>query len=316
MTGSAVKDGWTLADAPDQTGKVAIVTGATGGLGFEVALGLARLGATTVLAGRDAKKGALAVARILMMLPDAAVRFESLDLAGLASVASFAARTEAAHGGIVDILVNNAGVMAFPVRHVTADGFEQQIGVNYLAHFALTAWLKKALCAGSGGGRVLNVASLAHRRAAPGLQDFQSEQSYRPMQAYGRSKLAMLVFALELQRRTERFGWNLRAVAAHPGWARTAIIGNGIGGGAPDLKSRTIDAAFALVAQSARAGALPLLYAAVAPEAAGGGYYGPADWGETRGAVAASRIFPQAADPAAGAALWALSERLTGATFG
>ena len=316
MVSTAVKDGWTLADAPSISGKVAIVTGATGGLGYQTALGLARCGATTILAARNPDKGALAVARILREIPSGKVRFEPLDLASLESTARFAASVSAAQRGVIDILVNNAGVMAFPARQLTRDGFEQQIGVNYLAHFALTAGLKDALCAAPGGGRVVNVASLAHRRATLGLDDFQSEQSYSPMGAYGRSKLAMLVFALELQRRAERNRWNLRSIAAHPGWANTDIIGNGIGGGAPGLRARVIGCVFALMAQSARDGALPSLYAAMAPDAKGGAYYGPTGWNETRGAPGESRIFPQAADPDAGARLWALSESLTSVSFG
>ena len=257
---------WTLDDAPRCDSKVAIVTGATGGLGYETALGLARRGAVTVLAARNPDKGASAVARIQRDLPGARVRFEMLDLASLASVARFAAAVHAAHNGVIDILVNNAGVMGLPRRQLTQDGFEQQIGVNYLGHFALTAGLKDALCAAPGGGRVVNVASLAHRRAELDLDDLQSERSYNPMRAYARSKLAMLVLAIELHRRAERNGWNLVSVAAHPGWARTEIIGNGIGEGAPGIKAWLITQAFGAVAQSARDGALPSLYAAMAPD--------------------------------------------------
>jgi NAD(P)-dependent dehydrogenase (short-subunit alcohol dehydrogenase family) len=308
------KGGWTLADAPSLDGKVAIVTGATGGLGFETALGLARLGATTILAARNPDKGARALSRIQQAVPAAKVRFELLDLASLASVARFAAAVSTEQGGVIDILVNNGAVMGLPKREQTEDGFERQIGVNYLAHFALTVRLLDALRSSPAGGRVVSVASLAHRRAALGLDDFQSERSYAPMRAYGRSKLAMLVFALELQRRTERDGWNLLSVAAHPGWARTGIIPNGMGGGSPGLKAWLAEAIFGLVAQSAQDGALPLLFAATAPQAKGGAYYGPAGRGETRGPPTLSRIFPQAADPNAGSSLWALSEALTGLT--
>jgi NAD(P)-dependent dehydrogenase (short-subunit alcohol dehydrogenase family) len=316
MPGTTSKNGWSLTDGPRLDGKVAIVTGATGGIGYETALGLARQGATTILAGRNPGKGAQALSRIRDESAAANVDFEFLDLASLASTAAFAAAVTAKHNGVIDILVNNAGVMAFPTRQLTRDGFEQQIGVNYLAHFALTAHLKNALCAAPEGGRVVNVASLAHRRATLGLDDFQSAKSYSPMGAYGRSKLAMLIFALELHRRAQRNQWNLRSMAAHPGWARTDIISNGMGGGAPGLKARLIGTAFGLVAQSARDGALPSLYAAMAPGAKSGGYYGPTGWNETRGTPGPSRIFPQAADPEAGARLWALSEALTGLEFG
>jgi len=311
----APNDNWTLDAAPDLNGRVAIVTGATSGIGYETARGLAWRGATTILAGRNPDKGARALSRIRASVPDAKARFEMLDLASLASVAEFANAVSAAHGGVIDILVNNAGVMALPTRQLTRNGFEQQTGVNYLAHFALTGRLKDALCSAPGGGRVVNVTSLAHRRGRINFNDLQSEKSYSPGGAYAQSKLAMLMFALELQRRAEQNQWNLRSIAAHPGWARTEIINSGIGGGAPGLKAMLIDQVFALVAQSARDGALPSLYAAVAPEAKGGAYYGPTHYGETRGPPGLSRVFPQAADRSAASRLWVLSERLTGVSF-
>ena len=308
---AAVKDGWSLDDLPQQPGKVAIVTGATGGLGYETALGLARCGATTILAGRNPDRGEAALARIRREIPTARISFALVDLASLASVARFADSI-----GAVDILVNNAGVMAPPGRLLTADGFERQIGVNYLSHFVLTARLKDRLCAAPGGGRVVNVASLAHRRVMLDLNNLQSDKSYRPRYAYGVSKLAMLMFSLELQRRAERNGWNVRSIAAHPGWARTDIVANGMGGGSPGLRERLIERVFWMLAQSARDGALPSLYAALAPEAEGGAYYGPTGRGETRGTVGLARVYPQAADAAVAERLWAASERATGASFG
>jgi NAD(P)-dependent dehydrogenase (short-subunit alcohol dehydrogenase family) len=303
--------GWTLADAPRVDGKIAVVTGATSGLGFETARGFVRQGATTVLTGRNADKGAQAVSRIQRDIPSAKVRFESLDLASLDSIASFAASVITREGKI-DILVNNAGVMGLPNRQQTRDGFEMQIGVNYLGHFALTALLKDALR----GGRVIHVASLARRRGVLNLSDLQSETSYVPMRAYGQSKLAMLIFALELQRRSERNGWNMTSIAAHPGWARTEIIGNGIGNGKPGLKAWLIQLGFDAMAQSAADGALPVLYAAMAREAEGGAYYGPTGRSERKGPPGPSRVFPHAADPDAGSRLWAASEALTHLSFG
>lgn len=303
---------WTPAASPSLTGKTAIVTGATSGIGYETALALVRLGAHTVLAARNPDKAAETVARIERDVPGAVVRFEHLDLASLESVARFAAAIATAHP-VIDILVNNGAVMGLPTRRLTQDGFEQQIGVNYLAHFALTGRLLPALCAAPGGARVVNVASLAHRSAALNLDDFQSERSYRAMGAYGRSKLAMLMFALELQRRADSNGWPIRSMAAHPGWARTSIIPNGMGRGPVQ---RIVEVGFNLLAQPAPDGALPLLFAATAPDASGGAYYGPTGWDEKRGAPGLARIFPQAADPATGAALWSLSERLTRITFG
>ncbi|HEY4042749.1 MAG TPA: oxidoreductase, partial [Rhodopila sp.] len=202
--------------------------------------------------------------------------------------------------------------MGLPKREQTEDGFERQIGVNYLGHFALTLRLLDAIRSAPGGGRVVSIASLAHRRATLDLDDLQSAKSYRPMRAYARSKLAMLIFALELQRRAEQNRWNLRSVAAHPGWARTGIIANGIGRAGPSIRSRLAETVFNLVAQPAKDAAVPVLFAAMAAEAKGGTYYGPSGWGETRGAPGVSKIFPQAADPQVATRLWALSEKLTG----
>jgi NAD(P)-dependent dehydrogenase (short-subunit alcohol dehydrogenase family) len=306
------KHGWTLADAPQLDGKAAIVTGGTGGLGYETALGLARQGADTVLAARDPAKGEQALARIRREVPAARVRFELLDLASLTSVAAFAERLAATGGGAVDILVNNAGIMGLPTRAVTQDGLERQMGVNYLAHFVLTARLKPALAAGA---RVVNLASVAHRRVTLDLNDLMSEHGYDPRRTYGMTKLAMLVFSLELNRRAVAGGWNFVSIAAHPGWAKTDIVMNGLGADGPSLKARIADLVFGLVAQSAKNGALPSLYAAMSPEAKGGEYYGPTGPGETRGPPGPARIYPQALDPAVGPGLWALSEKLTGATF-
>ncbi len=305
---------WSLGDAPRLDGKVAIVTGATGGLGWDVALGLATQGATTVLAGRNPVKGADALTRLMARVPGAAARFELLDLASLDSVAMFAARMAAAHPA-VSVLVNNAGVMSPPTRQVTADGFELQFGTNYLGHFALTARLLPQLLA-SGGARVVSVASLAHRMAKIDFQDLQGAAHYRARALYGQSKLAMLMFALELQRRAKAAGWGLTSVAAHPGLAVTDLIANGPGGGNPGLREHVMQGAFRLFGQSAAQGALPLLFAAVAPDAKGGGYYGPDGFMETRGAVSPSRIMPQAMDTGMAARLWGLSEELTGLQFG
>jgi NAD(P)-dependent dehydrogenase (short-subunit alcohol dehydrogenase family) len=194
---------WTIADIPSQSGRSAVVTG-TGGLGFETALALARAEAEVILAGRNADRGAASVARIRAQVPEANIGFAELDLASLASVAAFAKRMAAEHGSL-DLLVNNAGVMTPPRRHTTADGFELQFGTNYLGHFALTGRLLPLLRAAR-APRIVEVSSIAHRRASMDFQDLQAEKRYRPWAAYGQSKLAMLIFALELQRRSDAGG--------------------------------------------------------------------------------------------------------------
>ena len=283
---------------------VAIVTGATGGLGLETAIGLARAGHDTVVTGRDAGRGDAALARVQAAVPGATVRFALLDVASLGSVEAFAATVT----GPVGILVNNAGVMALPHRELTVDGFERQFGTNYLGHFALTLRLLPHL----GAGRVVNVSSLAHRRGAMRFDDLQGARAYSPWGAYQQSKLAMLMFALELQRRSVAGGWGVRGYAAHPGWSATNIVHNGVGAGRPGPVARVMQAGFNAMGQAASEGARPILYAALDPGAQPGGYYGPCCWGETRGHPTASRIMPQASNAADNARLWDVSETLTG----
>ena len=308
------KRAWTIDDAPRLDGRRAIVTGASGGLGFETALGLARRGLTVVLAARDAVKARAALGRIRIAVPDARITVAPLDFADLASVNRFA-RAIVADGDPVDVLINNAGVMAFPTRRTTRDGFEEQFGTNYLGHFALTARLLPALARADRGARVVSLASLAHVQGRIALDDLQGERRYDPWTAYRQSKLAMLIFARELQRRADGAGWPLRSIAAHPGWALTDIISNGPAEGRGGLKPALMNFAFRLLGQSTADGALPVLYAATAPEAAPGGYYGPAGRGERTGPVGPSRVMPHAADAAVARALWQASERLTGVSF-
>ena len=301
---------WTVAQIPSQTGRSAVVTG-TGGLGFETALALARAGAEVVLAGRSPSKGEASVARIRAEVQQANIRFAELDLGSLTSVAAFAAQMAAEHGSL-DLLVNNAGVMMPPRRRTTEDGFELQFGTNYLGHFALTAELLPLLTAAR-APRVVEVSSIAHRRAAIRFDDLQWERGYRPWPSYGQSKLAMLLFALELQRRSDAAGWGLMSLAAHPGIARTELIANGPGlNGVPKLVYGLVQP---FISQAAAAGARPILFAATAPQAVAGGYYGPSGFRELKGQVGPARIMPQASDTEAAARLWELSETLTGVTF-
>lgn len=301
---------WTTSNIPPQQGRLAVVTG-TGGLGFECALALARAGGEVILAGRNPAKGAQAVAQIQAAAPGAAIRFETLDLADLASVAAFAARLIGRQEKL-DLLLNNAGVMAPPKRQVTKDGFELQFGTNYLGHFALTARLEPLLRRAS-APRVVNVASLAHRMGQIQLDDLQWTKAYSPHKAYGQSKLAMLMFALELQRRADAAGWNLLSAAAHPGFARTELIANGPGdGGLPGILARALES---VASHSAAEGALPLLMAATSPEAVGGGYYGPTGPLELKGPPGVAKTSRKAKDEAVARRLWAASEQLTGETL-
>ena len=302
MAGSA------QAEIPSQLGRSAVVTGATGGLGYETALALAKAGAEVILTGRDDRKGQSAIEKISHQVSDARISYESLDLASLQSIADFSQRMHSRKS--LDILINNAGVMALPRRQTTADGFEMQFGTNYLGHFALTARLMPLLRRAS-GPRVVNVSSLAHRTGFIDFDDLQGARVYSPWKAYGQSKLATLIFALELQRRSDAAGWNLTSNAAHPGFARTGLFASGPGG----LLSLATDFAAPFFGHSAADGARPILFAATSPNAKPGAYYGPGGIGELRGAPAPALIMPQARDVATAARLWDVSEKLAGTSF-
>jgi len=295
---------------PDQSGRIAVVTG-PGGLGFETALGLAGAGARVILAGRNPDKGAAALAAIKAQAPGADVAFTHLDLASLASVEVCAA-TLLKDLPRLDLLINNAGVMAPATRRETADGFELQFGVNYLSHFALTARLLPLLRQGD-RPRVVNLSSTAHWIGAIRFADLQWRGSYSAWGAYGQSKLAMLIFALELQRRSDLAGWGLTSLAAHPGLAHTELVANGPAPeGAMAAVSRLL---LPLMSQSAARGALPTLFAATAAEAIGGGYYGPDGFLEQQGSPAPAKIMLKAQRRDTAAQLWQVSEHLTSLAF-
>ncbi|TWB62279.1 SDR family oxidoreductase [Nitrospirillum viridazoti] len=300
---------WNATDIPDQHGRTAVVTG-TGGLGLETALALARAGCDVTIAGRNLQKGADAVSHIQRAVPGATVRFGKLDLADLSSVASFARQMENEKQSL-DLLVNNAGVMLPPKRQVTRDGFELQFGTNYLGHFALTARLKSLLSNGR-DARVVTLSSLAANGGHIDFDDINAEKSYRPLAGYSQSKLACLMFALELDSRSRAAGWGFSSMAAHPGIARTDLVHNTLGRRSIEGLARTL---FWFLLQPVSQGALPQLYAATSSHAEAGGYYGPDRLRETRGHPHPARIPPQALDPVARRRLWEISERMTEVAF-
>lgn len=311
---------WTEADVPDQSGRVAIVTGANTGLGYDTARVLAANGATVVLAVRDTGKGDAAAAQITAASPTAQVAVQALDLGSLQSIRAAAEELKAAYPRI-DLLINNAGVMYTP-KQTTADGFELQLGTNHLGHFALTGLLLQNLLPVA-GSRVVTVASNAHKqRAAIRFDDLQSERSYDRVAAYGQSKLANLLFTYELQRRLAAGGRTAGAdpdagadtptiaVAAHPGLSSTELMRN-----LPGPIRPATEFFWGLLAQSAARGALPTLRAATDPGVRGGQYYGPDGFGEWRGDPKVVQSSKRSHDETTQRRLWTVSEELTGVTY-
>ncbi len=300
---------WSEADVPDQTGRVALVTGANSGIGFETARALASRGAHVVLACRDRARADDAVFRIGPVAGPTEVL--DLDLADLDQVRAAVDQLRERHDRL-DLLVNNAGVMATPHRR-TAQGFELQLGVNHLGHFALTG-LVLDLLTGTEGSRVVTVSSQAHRIGRIRFDDLQSEASYSAWAAYGQAKLANLLFAFELQRRLVALGAPTTSSAAHPGAASTNLGGepSGLLGRALSVARPVLDR---FLAQSAAAGALPTLRAATDPDAGGGSYWGPSGLGEQQGHPVEVGCTDRARDEVAAARLWAVSELLTGVRY-
>jgi hypothetical protein len=319
MTSSATSPGkWTAADIPDLTGLRAIVTGANSGLGLVTALELARHGASVTMACRDEVKGSAALKTVQQAASEAAtVSLAALDLASLESVREFSANWQANNAGGLDILVNNAGVMALPKRETTVDGFERQLGTNHLGHFALTGLLMPAL-EQRPGARVVSVSSNAHKFGSMHFDDLMSEQKYGSWRAYGQSKLANLLFMLELARRVDLAKIALISVAAHPGLSDTNLVVNGPASRTSAMAS-VINTATSfttkLMAQSATMGALPQLYAATAPGVPSGSYIGPDGLGEQKGYPKVVKPTKAAQDTEAARTLWNTSEELTGVSY-
>ncbi|NRB56835.1 MAG: SDR family oxidoreductase [Salinicola sp.] len=297
---------------------LAIVTGATAGLGLETAKGLAANGYRVIVAGRNADKGKLACHAVRAHQPGAEVRFEWLDLDSLESVRQFAARLRERETEL-HRLINNAGIMALPRRQRTEDGFERQFGVNYLGHFLLTSLLLPQLIAASSSGsesapaRVVQLSSLAHRSGRIDFDDLNGERDYDPWRAYRQSKLAMLLFAQALQQRSDQHGWGLLSVAAHPGLSRTALFDAGVKSRA--LIGQAFKLVMPLVSQSADQGARPTLHAALADDVRPGDYFGPNGFSETRGAPKRAHRSAAARDRAVEDRLWKVSCELTGAAW-
>ncbi|OBH92503.1 SDR family oxidoreductase [Mycobacterium sp. E2733] len=309
-----------VATVPDLSGKLAIVTGANSGLGFGLARRLTAAGADVVMAIRNRTKGEKAIAEIRDTVPDAKLTIKSLDLSSLAAVAALGEQLNA-EGRPIDILINNAGVMTPPERDSTADGFELQFGSNHLGHFALTGHLLPLLRA-AGKARVVSLSSLAARQSGKiHFDDPNFEKSYAAMSAYGQSKLAVLMFALELDRRSRAAGWGIMSNAAHPGLTKTnlQIAGPSHGREKPALMERLYKASWRFTPflwQEIDEGILPALYAAAAPQAQGGAFYGPKGFQELAGGgVRPAKVPERARNEADCERLWELSERLTGVSY-
>jgi NAD(P)-dependent dehydrogenase (short-subunit alcohol dehydrogenase family) len=299
---------WTAEHIPAQNGRVAVITGANSGLGLVTARELARKGAHTVLACRNQAKGEEARRAIVTRAPTAQVELAELDLASLGSVRTFAERLRSEHDGI-DLLINNAGVMA-PPRGTTADGFELQFGTNHLGHFALTGLVIDML-EGRDDARVVTLSSGAHRIGRIAFDNLSGERRYFRWRAYGQSKLANLLFALELDRRLRAAGSSVKSVAAHPGYASTNLQH----AGPTRLDELLMIVPNKVVAQSDEMGALPTLYAATEPGIEGGTYVGPDGLAEQRGHP--KEVSPNAAarDEEVARRLWEVSEEMTGVRF-
>lgn len=302
---------WTACDIPPQTGRLAVVTGSTQGIGYQIALELARAKAEVIIPARSPERGRAAVEQIRRSVPAGSVRYEILDLASLSSIRAFAARLFAQNKPI-HILVNNAAVVTPLGRRVTEDGFELQFQTNYLGAFALTALLLPLLRQAR-GARVTNICSLAHHHGAIDFNDLQGLHNYNERTAYSQSKLADLLFTMELQRRSDTHGWQLMSNAAHPGLSVTNLMANGRG--RKDLSVRVMTVLGYFVRQPASMGALPSLYAATCPHAEPMQYYGPANRRETRGPVARAAIAALAKDEQVARRLWDVSQELSQVSF-
>ena len=308
-----------VATVPDLSGKLAVITGSNSGLGFGLARRLSAAGADVVMAIRNRAKGEAAIDEIRATVPDAKLTIKPLDLSSLVGVAALGEQLNA-DGRPIDILINNAGVMTPPKRDTTTDGFELQFGSNHLGHFALTAHLMPLLRAAD-SPRVVSLSSLAARQGRIHFDDPQFEKSYSPGQAYGQSKLAVLMFARELDRRSKEAGWGILSDAAHPGLTKTnlQISGPSHGRSKPSTMEQLYKLSWRLTPflwQEIDEGILPALYAATSPQAEGGAFYGPRGIYEAAGGgVATAKVPARARNDADCRRLWDISEKLTGVSY-
>jgi len=296
---------------PDLTGKLALVTGASDGVGFEIAARLARSGVDIIMPVRNLDKGRAAAARILERTPRAGIDVRELDLSSLDSVASFSDRL-VAEGRPVDIQINNAGVMTPPARVLTDDGFELQFATNHLGHFALVARLLPLLTAGR--ARVTSQVSIAANQGAINWDDVSWEHDYDPMKAYSSSKIAFGLFAMELQRRSDAAGRGIRSNLSHPGITPTNLLAAQPGMGRPEDTTavkliRALSRRGILVGTPSSA-ALSAVYAATSPDAEGGRLYGPKGLQHLSGLPAEQPLYSRLQDAAAARRIWELSENL------
>ena len=306
---------WTISAIPDQHGRRALITGANSGIGYYAALELARKGAHILLACRDRSRGEAALTRLRAEIPNASAELVLLDLASLASIRQ-AATQQIEQDQPLDLLINNAGVYAPPKRLETADGFEMQFGTNVLGHFALTALLFPLVDKAGSGARIVMLASIGHKQGALHFDDLQFIHRYNPNGAYYQSKLADLMLAFELDRRLRAAGSPILSVAAHPGVANTRLFHKGEFSSFERAMRKAAGSLIDSLLNSEPSGALPTLFAATAPEAKSGGYYGPQGFLEMRGGdVGPAKVASQALDQAAARRLWETCEQLTGLSF-
>lgn len=309
----AVPAGWTAANIPDLSGKVAIVTGSSSGLGLVAARELAAHGADVTLAVRDVAKGERTAAGISAAHPNAQVTVAHLDLTDLANIAAFAATFTKSHKRL-DILINNAGIMGLPTRELTTDGFEAQFGTNHLGHFALTGNLLP-LVAKTTGARIVTVSSNLHKNGRMNFDDLNAEKSYKGWGAYSQSKLANLLFTSELQRRFEAAKVDAIAVAAHPGWSNTPLMVSGPMKGRGVFMKWLGQSVNNRMAQPVEMGALNEIYAAVAPGVEGNDYFGPDGKKNQSGHPSHNDRSEAAKNQADAERLWTISETLTGVKY-